>query len=64
MLFEDAEDLRLAEPRFLHDEVSSRPVASEFATYFWSRFGLHLTRRELMGSGQAQVKLASTNQLK
>jgi hypothetical protein len=38
VLFEDADDLRFAEPRFLHDGVSSKPVASEFSTYFRSLF--------------------------
>jgi hypothetical protein len=38
VLFEDADDLRFAEPRLFTGGVSLRPVASEFSTYFRGLF--------------------------
>lgn len=55
VLFEDADDLRFAEPRFLHDGVSSRPVASEFSTYFRSLF--RATRHVLLVQSYSDTNL-------
>jgi hypothetical protein len=52
VLFEDGDDLRLGEPGLFHGWSPSRPVASEFSTYFRSLFQ---ATRQISSFAQARL---------